>query len=154
MKCLSSQPVSADNIYLIMQSEFKRKFSDNFIWGHCYLGSGKKKKTTGTLFLPRRFRKLKSASYANSFQTTTQTSFKDTMFVMVFFYCDHLCNCAAKKKSYIFNPFKIRKKIMKLRSNCFDDNIEIVTGFDRQTPFPSWCTLFFWLLHFSFSCLG
>lgn len=79
--------------------------------------------TIGTLFLSKRFRKLRAASYANSFQTTTLTSFKDTMFIMIFFYCDHPYNCAFKKKSHIFNPFNIRKKIMKLRGGCFDDNI-------------------------------
>lgn len=83
-------------------------------------------KTIGKQFLPRRFRKLKAASYANSFQTTPRTSFKDTMFVMIFFYCDHVCNCAFKKKSYIFNPFNIRKKIMKLRGDCFDDTLKLL----------------------------
>lgn len=81
-------------------------------------------KTIGTLFLPRRFRKLKAASYANSFQTTTLTSFKDTVFVKVFFYYSHLCNSAFKKKSYIFNPFNTRKKIMKFGGDCFSGNIE------------------------------
>lgn len=82
--------------------------------------------------MPRRFRKLKAARYANSFQPTTQTSFKDGVFVMVFFCCDHLCNYAVKKKSYVFNPFKIWKKIIKLRSEYFDDNIKIVTDFDGE----------------------
>lgn len=57
------------------------------------------------------------------------------MFVIVFLYPDHLCNCAVKKKSYIFHPFNIRKKIMKLRGGCFYDNIEIVTDFDGEIPF-------------------
>lgn len=91
-------------------------------------------KTIGTLFLPRRFRKLKAASYANSFQAATLTSFKDRVFVKIFFYCDHLYNCAFKKKSYIFDPFNIRKKIIKFRGDCFDSNIEIV-GDHREITF-------------------
>lgn len=111
-------------------------------------------KTIGTLFLPRRFRKLKAASYANSFQTTTLTSFKDTVFVKIFFYSDHLCNCAFKKKSYSFKPFNIRKKIMKFRGNNFDDNIEVVIEFHREMPFSPLCTLFFWFYYFHLSWLA
>lgn len=61
-------------------------------------------KTIGTLFLPKTFRKLKAGSYANSFQTTTLTSFKDTVFIKIFFYCDRLCNCAFKKEKLYFQP--------------------------------------------------
>lgn len=83
------------------------------------------------------------------------SSFKDTLLIMIFFYCDHLCNCAFKKKSYIFSPFNIRKKIMKLRGDCFDDNIEIVIDFDREMAFfPMMYFIFLVLFLFSLYNVG
>lgn len=93
-------------------------------------------KTIGTVFLPERLGKLKTASYANECQTTTLGHHSRTLCLQWLpSAVTILATAHLKRISYIFNPCNTRKKIMKGRGNCFDNNSEIGTEFDREMNF-------------------